>query len=188
MKKHNDQRGKCLMFSGFIFSLVLTMASGILFAAEGKFATVDIGKIFDEYEKTKKYDQQFQTEGKTKQEERDAIVHEVRRLRDEMALLSEEVKKEKQDTIEAKLKELDTFDGDTRKVLGEKRNEAVREVFQDIETVMAQYGERKGYDIVFNDRALLYKNKQFDVTADVLRELNDRYRKTKRLSLVRSQD
>ena len=180
MKKYDEQKRKHVMFSGFIFSLVLVMASSVLFAAEGKFATVDIGKIFDEYEKTKKYDQQFQTEGKTKQEERDAIVHEVRRLRDEMALLSEEVKKEKQDTIEAKLKELDTFDGDTRKVLGEKRNEAVREVFQDIETVMAQYGERKGYDIVFNDRALLYKNKQFDVTADVLRELNDRYRKTKR--------
>lgn len=180
MKKHNNRRGKCLVFSGFIFSLVLMMASGVLFAAEGKFATVDIGKIFDEYEKTKKYDQQFQNDGKTKQEERDAIVHEVRRLRDEMALLSEEAKKEKQDAIEAKLKELDTFDSDTRRILGEKRNEAVREVFQDIETVMAQYGERKGYDIVFNDRALLYKSKQFDVTADVLRELNDRYRKTKR--------
>ena len=169
---------KHLVFSGLILGVFMIFASRVSFAAE-KIATVDIGKIFDEYEKTKKYDQQFQTEGKSKQEERDAIVHEVRRLREEISLLSEEAKQEKQNSIEAKLKELDSFDGDTRKTLGEKRNQAVREVFQDIETVIAQYGERKGYDIIFNDRALLYKNKQYDVTADVLRELNDSYRKKK---------
>ena len=178
MEKLGYQR-KYLMLLGFIFSMLAMFTSRLSFAAEAKFATVDIGKIFDEYEKTKKYDQQFQNEGKSKQEERDAIVHEVRRLRDEMSLLSEEAKKGKQDTIEGKLKELDTFDGDTRKALGEKRNEAVREVFQDIESVMNQYGERKGYDIIFNDRALLYKSKQYDVTPDVLKELNDRYRKLK---------
>ena len=169
---------KHLVFSGLILGVFMIFASRVAFAAE-KIATVDIGKIFDEYEKTKKYDQQFQTEGKSKQEERDAIVHEVRRLREETSLLSEEAKQGKQDSIETKLKELDTFDGDTRKTLGEKRNQAVREVFQDIETVIAQYGERKGYDVIFNDRALLYKNKQYDVTADVLRELNDSYRKKK---------
>ena len=180
MKRFNYPSRKYVMFLGLIFSMFAIFPYRMAFAATEKFATVDIGKIFDEYEKTKKYDQQFQTEGKSKQEERDAIVHEVRRLRDEMALLSEEAKKEKQDTIEGKLKELDTFDSDTRKALGEKRNDAVREVFQDIESVMNQYGERKGYDIIFNDRALLYKNKQYDVTPDVLKELNDRYRKLKK--------
>jgi Skp family chaperone for outer membrane proteins len=179
MEKVLSQKGKYLMFLVFILGTLVIFASRASFAAQEKFATVDIGKVFDEYEKTKKFDQQFQNEGKSKQEERDAIVHEVRRIRDEMALLSEEAKREKQGTVESKLKELDAFDGDTRKILGEKRNEAVRDVFQDIENVMTQYGERKGYDIIFNDRALLYKNKQYDVTADVLRELNDSYRKKK---------
>lgn len=169
---------KVFWMAPLILFLGGTFLSTGSFAAE-KIATVDIGKIFDEYEKTKKYDQQFQTEGKVKQEERDAIVHEVRRLRDEMSLLSEEGKREKQEAIESKLKELDAFDSDTRKTLGERRNKAVREVFQDIESVMAQFGERKGYDLVFNDRAILYKNKQYDVTAEVLKELNDGYRKKK---------
>ncbi|MBI4395040.1 MAG: OmpH family outer membrane protein [Candidatus Omnitrophica bacterium] len=149
-------------------------------AAKEKFATVDIGKIFDEYEKTKKHDQEFQTEGRLKQEERDAIVHEIRRLRDEQALLSEDARREKQAAIDAKIKELENFESEVSKTLGEKRNKAVREVFQDIENVMNQYGERKGYDLIFNDRALLYKNKQFDVTPDILKELNDNYRKKKR--------
>ena len=170
---------------GLFFGLILILLvgySGISFAAAGKekFATVDIGKIFDEYEKTKKYDQEFQTEGKMKQEERDAIVHEIRRLRDEQALLSEKAKGDKQAAIDGKMKELDNFDNVVRKTLGEKRNKAVREVFQDIENVMTQYGERKGYDLIFNDRALLYKSKQFDVTPDILKELNDRYKKGKK--------
>ncbi len=170
---------------GVVLGLILVLSagySGRSFAAAGKekFATVDIGKIFDEFEKTKKYDQEFQTEGKQKQEERDAVVHEIRRLRDEQALLSEDARRNKQGAIDAKMKELDNFDNEVRKTLGEKRNKAVKEVFQDIENVMTQYGERKGYDIIFNDRALLYKNKQYDVTADILKELNDRYKKGKK--------
>ncbi|MBI4373222.1 MAG: OmpH family outer membrane protein [Candidatus Omnitrophica bacterium] len=149
-------------------------------APKEKIATVDIGKIFDEYEKTKKHDQEFQTEGRLKQEERDAIVHEIRRLRDEQALLSEDAKRDKQGAIDTKMKELDSFDEEVRKTLGEKRNQAVREVFQDIENVMTQYGERKGYDLIFNDRALLYKSKEFDVTNDILTELNNNYKKGKK--------
>ncbi len=166
------------------FALIVAMtfgSTGLAWAApKEKFATVDIGRIFDEYEKTKKYDQEFQTEGKLKQEERDAIVHEIRRLRDEQALLAENAKTEKQNAIDGKMKELENFDNEVRKGLGEKRNKAVREVFQDIENVMTQYGERKGFDFIFNDRALLYKDKRFDVTVDILKELNDRYKKGKR--------
>lgn len=165
---------------GLVLLFFLGVVRPLFPAAKEKIATVDIGKVFDDYEKTKKYDQEFQTEGRLKQEERDAIVHEIRRLRDEQALLSENARQDKQGAIDAKLKELEKFDSDIRQTLGEKRNKAVREVFQDIENVMMQYGERKGYDLVFNDRAILYRNKEYDVTADVLRELNDKYKKGKR--------
>ena len=176
-----DKKLTQLFFSVGFMAVVFLSTSGLAQAAvKEKFATVDIGKIFDEYEKTKKFDQEFQTEGKLKQEERDAIVHEIRRLRDEQALLAENAKAEKQNAIDAKMKELEGFDNEVRKTLGEKRNKAVREVFQDIENVMTQYGERKGFDIIFNDRALLYKDKRFDVTPDILKELNDRYKKGKR--------
>ena len=176
MKRTLEQTGLVLALA----SVLVIGHSGLCFAAGKGFATVDIGKIFDEYEKTKKYDGQFQTEGKAKQEERDAIVHEIRRLRDEQALLAEDARREKQDAIDNKMKELEQFDEGVRKTLGEKRNTAVREVFQDIENVMTQYGERKGYDFIFNDRALLYRNKSFDVTEDILKELNERYKKEKK--------
>ena len=174
MKK---EMGKFILTFGLVIVLSASF-SGISYAgSEKKIGTVDIGKVFDEYEKTKKYDQDFQSQGRSKQEERDAVVHEIRRLRDEQALLSDNAKQEKQAAIDGKMKELENFDNEIRKTLGEKRNLAVKEVFQDIENVMTQYGERKGYDLILNDRALLYKNKQFDVTGDILKELNDNYKK-----------
>src|SRR6185295_16634883 len=100
----------------------LANGSSLALAAEMKLGYVDIEKIFDEYDKTKKFDKDLQEEGKGKQQKRDAIVAEVRKLKDEQALLSEEKKKEKQAAIEGKLKELDGFDEAARRELGEKRN------------------------------------------------------------------
>ena len=168
---------KLLIGSTVCFAIIVCGSMPSFAVEKGKFAVVDIGKLFDEYEKTKKFDQEFQSQGKAKQEERDAIVHEIRKLRDEQALLSEEARHQKQGAIDAKMKDLDGFDEQTRKALADKRNEAVKSVFQDIENTMKQYGERKGYDFIFNDRALLYSNKGFDITADILKELNQKYQK-----------
>ena len=173
-----DSRVQRWLAMASLFFVILVSSSVGTFAAEkGKFAVVDIGKIFDEFEKTKKFDQEFQNTNRAKQEERDAIVHEVRKLRDEQALLSEDARHEKQALIDKKMKELESFEEETRKALAEKRNEAVKAIFQDIENTMKQYGERKGYDFIFNDRALLYSNKGYDVTAEVLKELNQKYQK-----------
>lgn len=145
-----------------------------------KFAYVDIGKVFDEYEKTKKFDQELQDEGKNKQEKRDAIVYEVRRLKDEQALLSDEKKKDTQAAIDNKLKELDDFDQSAQKELTDKRNVIMKEIFADIDGLMKQYGERKGYDLIFNERALLHKSSKLDQTNEVLKELNANYQKQKK--------
>lgn len=145
--------------------------------AGGNFATVDIGKVFDEYEKTKEFDIQFQAEGKKKQEERDVLVQDVRKLRDEQALLDKDARVQKQAAIDQKMKELEEFDDGARKLLAQKRDTAVKEIFTDIENTVQQYGERKGYDFVLNERALLYRNKKFDVTLDILTELNKNYKK-----------
>lgn len=149
-------------------------------AAEQKMAYVDVGKIFDEYEKTKKFDQELQAEGKKKQESRDKIVYEVRRMRDEQALLAEDKKKDIQSSIESKLKELDAFDTEAQKELDGKRNTIMKEIFADIDDFMKRYGEREGYDLIFNERALLHKNPKYDKTEPVLKELNDEYKKKKK--------
>ena len=148
-------------------------------AAVNKAGYVDVAKVFDGYEKTKQNDTRLQTSGKTKEEERDAMVREVRRLKDEQALLAENAKEKKQEAIDTKIRELQEFDAAARKELGEQRNKMVREIFKDIDEVVQRYGERKGYDLIFNDRTLLYRSPRFDLSNDILEELNRNYQKKK---------
>ena len=101
-------------------------------------------------------------------------------MKDEFALLSDEAKTKKQEALDAKVQALQEFDRNAKTELGQKRNNVVREIFKDIDDVVQRYGERKGYDLIFNERALLYRNSRFDVSQDVLTELNQDYGKKKK--------
>ena len=168
---------KALLF-GLIFAMTLSLGGNTLFAAkEVNYAFVDVAKVFDNYEKTKENDRVLQEEGKKKEEERDAMVLEIRQIKDEMILLSDESKVKKQKDIAEKMKSLQAFDENTRGLLGEKRNEVVKEIFKDIDDVIQRYGEKKGVDLIFNERALLYHDAQHDVTQQVIDDLNKGYKK-----------
>ena len=161
-----------------VLLVALIAIPGGAYAAE-KMAYVDVAKVFDDYQKTKDNDAKLQAAAKKKEEERDAVVHDIRRLKDEQALLGEEARTKKQDAIDAKVRELQDFDAAARRELGEERNKTVKEIFKDIDEVVQRYGERKGYDLIFNDRVLLYRSPRFDVSQDVLSELNRQYKKPK---------
>ena len=164
----------------FIISMLSLSLNGPAWAKLEKVGYVDVAKVFDEYQKTKENDAQLQAVGKKKEEERDAIVHEVRRLKDEQALLAEDQREKKQEAIDVKIRELQEFDAGARRELTEQRNQKVREIFKDIDGIVQQYGERKGYDLILNDRVLLYRNPAFDVTKDILEELNRSYQTKKK--------
>jgi Skp family chaperone for outer membrane proteins len=141
---------------------------------------VDVAKVFDGYEKTKDNEAKLQASGKKKEEERDALVQEIRRLKDEQALLAEEAREKKQEAIDAKVRELQDFDLTARRELSEQRNQTVKEIFKDIDDVVQRYGERKGFDLILNDRILLYRGAKFDISADILSELNRDYQKKRK--------
>ncbi len=159
---------------------LLVFGTGSLFAAAEKYAYVDVAKVFDDYQKTKDNDKTLQDAGKKKEEERNALMSDVKALKDELALLAEDAKAKKQETLETKVRELQDFDRDAKRELGEKRNKVVREIFKDIDDTVQRYGERKGLDMIFNERALLFHSQKFDVTQEILTELNKGYSKKKK--------
>ncbi|MBI3306509.1 MAG: OmpH family outer membrane protein [Candidatus Omnitrophica bacterium] len=163
----------------FILMAAFLLAPNHGYAAGEKIVFVDVAKIFDEYQKTKDQDKTLQEQGKKKEQERDALVHDIRKLKDELALLADSAKPKKQEALDAKVSELQAFDREAKNLLGQKRNEIVREIFKDIDDVVQRYGERKGYDMVLNERALVYRSAKLDVTGDVLKELNQNYAKKK---------
>ena len=168
--------------------VALTLITGFLFpkaalaAAEAgqKYAFVDIAKIFDGYQRTKDQDKILQDAGKQKESERDKLVTSIRQMKDELALLQGDAKTKKQDVMDGKVRELQEFDLEAKRKLGEQRNQIVKEIFKTIDEVVQRYGERKGFDFIFNERALLYRNARYDVTEEVLKEINDDYAKKKK--------
>jgi outer membrane protein len=158
-----------LVFVGF-----MTLAGQTAYAE--KYAFLDVAKVFDEYQKTKDNDAKLQESGKEKEDARNKIVEEIRRMKDELELLNDAAKTEKQESINTKVRELQEFDTVARRELGEKRRVVVQEIFSDMDAVVQEYGKKNGYDFIINDKALLYKTDKFDVSADILKELNKRYK------------
>ncbi len=159
--------------------LLSALAGGSAVAQEIKIGYINLGDTFDSYEKTKKYDASLEGKRDTKEEEREKLVDTIRDLKEEMALLSEQGKEEKQRVIDEKIKVLQEFDESTRETLREERDEMVREIFQEIDNVIQDYGKENGYTAILNDRVLLYGDETIDITDDIIEILNAGFKKDK---------
>ena len=149
-------------------------------AAGEKIGYVDLARIFDEYQKTKEFDKSLESKGAQKQADRDKMVAEVKRLRDEAELLSAKAKEDKQAAIDEKIKVLQDFDRNTRDSLRRERDTMVKDILKEIEAVIQDFGKSQGYSFIFNDRVLVYKSEGSDLTAQVVKALNDSYSKKKK--------
>lgn len=137
-----------------------------------KIGVVNLGKLFDEYRETKTSEAQLDKLSKEKQTERERIVSEVKTMREELLLLNEQARQERQGEIEQKLKQLSEFDQEVRNTLMRKRDESVKGIFDKIEGVVTQYAKQHGYELILSDRAVLYGIDAADVTDEILNILN----------------
>ena len=148
------------------------MLSKDAFAKEYKIGYVDLAKVSDEYSKTKDYEKTFEIQVKGKDAERQKFVDEIRKLKDEQALLSDKAKAEKQVVIDDKIKNLQESDKKVRDELIKQRNQMLGEIQKDIDTVISAYSKEAGYDIVLIKQTVLYAGTELDLTAEVVKRLN----------------
>jgi Skp family chaperone for outer membrane proteins len=141
-------------------------------AKEYKIGYVDLAKVFDLYGKTKEAEKNLSEKGKVKENERRVMVDELRKLKDEQALLSDKAKAEKQTVIDDKIKKLQDYDGKAQDELLKERNDMLGGILKDIEKTVGDYAKETGYDIILNSRTLLYGGEQYDLTEEILKRLN----------------
>ncbi len=162
-------------YLGLMFLMASMFLSGNVFAAG--IAYVDVAEVFDNYQKTKDQDLSLKGVGEQKEKERAALVKAARQLEDDMSLLAKDARQQKQEQLIEKKRQLEDFDREVRRQLGESREKVVREIFQDIDATIAEFGKAKGYDFILNDRVLLYRNPSLNITKAVLEELMKKYKK-----------
>ncbi|MFA4991158.1 MAG: OmpH family outer membrane protein [Candidatus Omnitrophota bacterium] len=157
---------------------VFFVFAGLSYAENtGKIGYIDLSRSFDEYQKTKDLDKELEKKGDAKQGEREKIVREIRKMREELELLNKEAKDKKEVDIEAKIKMLQEFDQGAKTDLTQERDNMVKDILKEMNDVIKEYGEKQGYSIIVNDRVLLYGDKAMDLTDQVIKILNERYGK-----------
>lgn len=153
------------------------LASGISLAADLKIAYVDLSKVFDGYQKTKEFDAVLQTEGAAFQKERDAMILKIQDSQSKLDLMKDAEKTAMQADIEKQKNGVVAFDKEKRTELAKKRDDKVREILTEIQNIVSGIAKKEGYTYVLNDRVMIFGDPQFNVTDEVLKTLNDSYKK-----------
>ena len=167
-----------IVFLGLMVSIALVMPVSLQAKDDAlSIGYIDLAKIFDQYEKTKDSDKDLEVEWQGRQSEIKELREEITRLKDELEVLSEDAKAKKQDVIDSKIKELQNFTKEIQDELTGERNEIVRKILEDIDAVINQYGKSNGYDLILNERVLLYRTEDLDLTGEIVKILNDKYKK-----------
>ena len=130
--------------AGFLVILMMLGLSLPAFAAELKVAYVDVGEVFDNYQKTKDQDLVLKTAGEAKEKERTDMAAKIRSMEDELALLAADARAAKQEQLIEKKRQLEDFDRSVRQQLAEQRDKVVREILQEIDVIVQALSAKIG--------------------------------------------
>lgn len=161
-----------IFVSVLVLGVILFMPKG--YAAD-KIGYVNLGRIFDEYNKTKDQDKILEKKQKDFESERVVKVNEIKALQDKLGLLDEKQKAAKKTELEEKMKVFQEYEGKKIEGLRKERDDILKEILKDIEKAVRQYAEAQGYILVFNDKVLVYQAKDGDLTDKVVEIVNKNY-------------
>lgn len=138
---------------------------------------INLKKVLDNYEKVKDGEDILLKEAEEKNKQREKLTQEIKSLRGKIDLLKDTQKEKKQRELEEKVKKLQDFTYQTRASLRQNRDEKFREIMKEIKDVMHEYGQSRNYSVIMDDTLLFYKDGRLDVTDDLIKILNQRYKK-----------
>ena len=165
----------------FILSLSMVFA----FSAEAqRIASVDINLVLESLDDYKQAQDQLDgIAAKWRQEiaqEYDKIKGMYNRYQSEQVLMSEDVRRQKEEEIMNKEKEVRDMQKDKfgpEGALFQKREELVRPIQDRVYEAIEDYANEKGYDFIFDkggSTGILFANERYDKTDDLLKRLGIR--------------
>jgi len=163
-----------ILGTSFIILIMFTLLLTSVSYAEMKFGYVDFVKVFNNYKKTISTEKDLEKKGEKKQKEHDKMVTQVRKLKDKFELASDAEKDKIQNQINEKIRELQAFDQGASKELLKEKDDAAKEIIKEFDELVKEIGKKEGYTLIFNERMILYGQDSYDLTENVLNELNKR--------------
>lgn len=163
--------------------LVFVLAATFAFTTDAqKIAYVDVNKILDnmnDYKKAqKKIDDEAAKWRREIAEEYDVIKGMYNKYQAEQVLLSDEVRRQREDEImnkENAVREMQKNRFGPDGALFKKRQELVQPIQERVYTAIEDYANSKGYDFIFDkgsSSGMIFSNPRYDKTEDIMKELD----------------
>ncbi len=158
----------------FIVVLVFMLSFCSLGSAQNvqKMAFVNLSRVFDEYHKTAKFDKVLEDKSLAYQKEHNLKLEKIQEAERRMNLLKEEERRKLAEQIQKDKNDLREFELQRGTDLRKERDDKIREILLEIEQAIKTYAEKEKYDLIFNDRVLIYGLPTLDITETIINTLN----------------
>ncbi|MBI3455140.1 MAG: OmpH family outer membrane protein [Candidatus Rokubacteria bacterium] len=173
---------------GTLVNLVAAVAflSGVAAGAPTKIAYVDVQKVLVRSTAGVAAREQLEREKTTMQKDVDARRVEIDRLRDELEkkglVLSPDAKREKEEALQRKVRDLRRLVDDFQKELERKEQGLTQRILLELTTVMERLGKERGYLMILEKRgaSVIYGDADADITEEVIKVFDEEKAKEKK--------
>jgi Skp family chaperone for outer membrane proteins len=151
---------------------VFSSFSFVSFAKDLKIGYVNFIEVFNEYKKTKDYDDTLGKKQDEKEKQLKQKSDELEKMQSRLSLLKDKEKEKEQQKFENAMKDFRQAYSQARIDLKKERDEKMKEIIQDIDKTISDYARKNNFDIILHGSAILYGDKGMDVTAEILKAVN----------------
>jgi len=164
------------LVSGLVWWSPAGQAQGL---APSRIGFVDLQRVLARSQAGAAARDQLEKERGAMQKQVDGTRNEIQKLQEELEkkgqLLAPESRREKQETLERKVRDARRLMDDLQKELQKKEQELTVKVLNDISGVVAQVGKERGFSVVVEKRgaAVIWGAPEADITEDIIKAANN---------------
>ena len=164
-----------VLFSALV---VFCFFSGIASAADSiKIGYVDIQKLIDQSDETKKVRSTLESLKTSKEKELEKMVTTAKKLEEDLKkqinILSDDAKKTKVDELEKMDRDIRRFVSDSEAELTKKQREMENSILTELVGIIQKLGQEGDYTLILPATVILYSSKGIDITDTVMKKYNE---------------
>jgi outer membrane protein len=164
-----------VLFSALV---VFCFFSGIASAADSiKIGYVDMQKLIDQSDETKKVRSTLESLKTSKEKELEKMVTTAKKLEEDLKkqinILSDDAKKTKVDELEKMDRDIRRFVSDSEAELAKKQKEMENSILTELVGIIQKLGQEGDYTLILPATVILYSSKGIDITDTVMKKYNE---------------
>ncbi len=166
------------LFAALTVSCALVIAlSSLSFAADIKIGYVDFQKVQQNSKAGKDALKTIEKMFKEKQAQLDQRQGELEKMMQELdkqsAILTPDVKRQKEDKLQKQYKDLQRFKSDSEDDLNKKKAEMAKQMYDEVSAIINKFGKEEGYTLILERSVVLYAPEAVDITDKIIKAYDD---------------